>query len=165
MTAIVILSDSALPMARRLAETLPEAEIHGYAERVADTDVSFADAIPHLQALFRSGRPIIGLCASGILIRALAPALHDKAGEPPVIAVAQDGSAVVPLLGGHNGANRLARNVAALLDVTPAITTAGDASFGTALDDRFENASNSIGQIWRWSKASLAERLGGGRRT
>lgn len=135
VTAIVILSESALPLARRLAENLPKAEIHGYAERVSEVDVTFADTIPHLQTLFRSGRPIIGLCASGILIRALAPALDDKAGEPPVIAVAQDGSSVAPLLGGHNGANRLAQDLAALLDVRAAITTAGDASFGTALDD------------------------------
>jgi len=32
--------------------------------------------------------------------------------EPPVVAVAEDGSAAVPLLGAHRGANALARAIA-----------------------------------------------------
>ena len=67
---------------------------------------------PHIAALFAAGTPIVGLCASGILIRAVAPLLADKRGEPPVVAVAEDGSSVVPLLGGHRGANALARAIA-----------------------------------------------------
>ena len=35
-----------------------------------------------------------------------------QADEPPVISVSDDGAVVVPLLGGHRGANRLARQVA-----------------------------------------------------
>jgi cobalt-precorrin 5A hydrolase/precorrin-3B C17-methyltransferase len=52
-----------------------------------------------------------------------------------VLAVAPDGSAVVPLLGGHHGANALARRIGEALDVVPAVTTAGDAAFGVALDE------------------------------
>ena len=82
-----------------------------------------------------SGEAIIGLCASGILIRSLAPVLIDKAYEPAVVAVAADGSVVVPLLGGHNGANRLAADLAGVTGGTNAITTAGDVRLGVALDD------------------------------
>ena len=89
---------------------------------------------PHLAALFRSGTPIVGICAAGILIRLLAPHLADKGTEPPVIAVSEDGLSVVPLLGGHRGANRLARTIAAALGTRAAITTAGDAALGFALD-------------------------------
>ena len=81
------------------------------------------------------GHGLIGVCASGILIRALAPVLADKKDEPPVLAVATDGSAVVPLLGGHHGANEIARTLARLFDVSPAITTAGDLRWGLALDE------------------------------
>ena len=63
-------------------------------------------------ACSRAGRPIVALCAAGILIRALAPLLADKRAEPPVVAVAEDGSVAVPLLGGHHGANELARTIA-----------------------------------------------------
>src|SRR5690606_22371192 len=76
-----------------------------------------------------------GVCAAGALIRILAPLLDDKAAEPPVLAVAEDGSAVVPLLGGHRGANALARRIADALGVDPAVTTAGDLRFGVALDE------------------------------
>jgi cobalt-precorrin 5A hydrolase/precorrin-3B C17-methyltransferase len=59
--------------------------------------------------------------------------LTDKAQEPPVLAVAEDGSAVVPLLGGLSGVNDLARQIAEVLNVQAAITTAGDIRFRTAL--------------------------------
>jgi cobalt-precorrin 5A hydrolase/precorrin-3B C17-methyltransferase len=72
---------------------------------------------------------------SGILIRTLAPLLNDKRVEPPVIAVAEDGSAVVPLLGGHHGGNALARRIADALGISAAVTTAGDVVHGVALDD------------------------------
>ncbi len=51
-----------------------------------------------------------------------------------MLCVAEDGSAVVPLLGGHHGANDLARRIATILGIAPAITTAGDLRFGVALD-------------------------------
>ena len=84
--------------------------------------------------LYAAGVPVIGICAAGILVRAIAPLLGDKYGEPPVIAVAEDASAVVPLTGGHRGANRLAAALGDILGIAPAITTAGDVSLGVALD-------------------------------
>lgn len=133
--AILVLGPSALETAHRIRAGLGSCEIHGRAARVPEADVAFEGTAAHLRKLFRKGVPIIGLCASGILIRALAPLLSDKTSEPPVIAVAEDGSAVVPLLGGHAGANELARRIAEALNAEPAITTAGDVRFGIALDD------------------------------
>ena len=49
--------------------------------------------------------------------------------------VAEDGSAVIPVLGGHRGANALAEEIGELLRAAPAITTATDLAFGVALDD------------------------------
>lgn len=110
------------------------------AERVAacvggDLLVARENVVDLLQAAFLAGRPILGVCAAGILIRALAPLLADKTSEPPVVAVAEDASSTVPLLGGHRGANGLARDVARALDCVAAVTTAGDLLHGTALDD------------------------------
>ena len=42
---------------------------------------------------------------------------------------------VVPLLGGHRGANRLARQIAEALEGKAAVTTAGDVALGVALDE------------------------------
>lgn len=132
--AIVILSAAALPMARRLADGL-DGEVHGFSRRVqTGADILFGDAGQHLSKLFGEGRPIVALMAAGAVIRLLAPHLTDKMSEPPVIAVAEDGSAAVPLLGGHHGGNDLARRVAVITDGFAAITTAGDIRFGVALD-------------------------------
>jgi cobalt-precorrin 5A hydrolase/precorrin-3B C17-methyltransferase len=131
----VVLSQSGLEVAEGARTVLSGAEIHGLAHRVGGTDREFTATLDHLRTLFKAGTPIIGVCAAGILIRALGPVLSDKRSEPPVLALAEDGSAVVPLLGGHHGANDLARRLAAALGIEPAITTAGDLNFGVALDE------------------------------
>jgi len=131
--AIVVLTASGGVTAARLKAAFG-GEVHGLAGRVEGADIAFDATADHLRALFERGRPIIGLCAAGILIRALAPLLRDKRAEPPVVAVAEDGSAAVPLLGGHHGGNDLARAAADVLGGTAAITTAGDVHFGVAVD-------------------------------
>ena len=133
--AVVVLGQGGMQTARRIAGLLDGAEIHGLERRVSDAEIAFEDVGAHLRALFASDRPIVGVCAAGIVIRALAQALSGKEVDPPVVAVASDGSAVVPLLGGHRGANDLARRIAGLFGIAPAITTAGDAQLGVALDD------------------------------
>ncbi len=132
---IVALTRDGGALARRIAAVLPEAEVHGLKARIEDADRIFDDTGAHLRGLFNAGRPIVGVCAAGVLIRALAPLVEDKRAEPPVIALAEDGGAVVPLLGGHRGANEMARKIADALGIPAAITTAGDVRFGIALDD------------------------------
>jgi len=132
---VICLGPAGLAAARGIVAALPEARLHGLAGRVDGADEPFAETADHLRALFAAGTPIVGVCAAGILIRALAPLLADKRAESPVVAVAADGSVAVPLLGGHHGANELARAVAGALGGAAAITTAGDVSLGLALDD------------------------------
>ena len=132
--AVVILDRRQVALARRIKAALPGAAIHGPASLEGDADVTYERLASHLPALFRRGTPIVGICAAGILIRLLAPHLADKSAEPPVIAVSEDGRSVVPLLGGHHGANRLARTIAVALGARAAITTAGDTALGFALD-------------------------------
>lgn len=119
--------------AERIAQAL-DCPLHGRAGRTR-ADVTFANALDHARDLFAAGHAVIGVCASGILIRAVAPLLSDKTAEPPVLSVSDDGGVVVPLLGGHRGANRLARQVAEALGGTAAVTTAGDVALGVALDE------------------------------
>jgi cobalt-precorrin 5A hydrolase/precorrin-3B C17-methyltransferase len=132
--ALVALTQTGADLARRLHASLPGSRVHGLDPRVFGADVEFVDTAVHLRGLFAAGTPIVGICAAGILIRVLAPLLSDKTSEPPVVAVAEDGRAVVPLLGGHHGANDLARTIAGELGIAAAITTAGDVSLGLALD-------------------------------
>jgi cobalt-precorrin 5A hydrolase / precorrin-3B C17-methyltransferase len=131
---VLALSASGEGIAHRIAGILG-AQVHGRQGRVARADAYFANALDHARDLFAAGVPIVGVCAAGILIRAVAPLLVDKTQEPPVIAVSDDGAVVVPLLGGHRGANRLAALIAQQLDAVAAVTTAGDVALGVALDE------------------------------
>lgn len=132
--AIIILSSSAQVIAQKISQSV-SGEIHGFEKRVSDVDVLFDDVQKHLGGLFATGRPIIAVMAIGAVTRLLAPLLKDKMVEPPVLVVAEDGSSVVPLLGGHHGANEMAKKLADDLGGHAAITTAGDLQFGVALDN------------------------------
>ncbi|MGN8274357.1 precorrin-3B C(17)-methyltransferase [Pseudomonas sp. SMN5] len=131
--AIVILGPGSLATARRIQQRYPEALIHGLAGRVEGADRPYQEFGATLRELYQQDTPIIALCAAGIVIRTLAPLLLEKGVEPPVLAVAEDGSAVVPLLGGLGGVNVMARDIAQTLQVAPAITTSGELRFGTCL--------------------------------
>ena len=131
--AIVILGNGSLATARKIQQVYPGALIHGLAERVEGADRAYHEFGATLRELYQQDTPIIALCAAGIVIRTLAPLLLEKGAEPPVLAVAEDGSAVVPLLGGLGGVNVMAREIAAGLEVAAAITTSGELRFGTCL--------------------------------
>ncbi|WP_192559663.1 precorrin-3B C(17)-methyltransferase [Pseudomonas allokribbensis] len=131
--AIVILGQGALATARRLQQVYPAAQILGLKGRVEGADLTYSEFGATLRELYQQDTPIIALCAAGIVIRTLAPLLLEKGVEPPVLAVAEDGSAVVPLLGGLGGVNVMAREMAAALEVAAAITTSGELRFGTCL--------------------------------
>jgi len=131
---VLCLSQSGYKTARKIADILGS-QIHGREGRVVDVEATFENALDHIRVLFSSGTPIVGVCAAGILVRGVAPLLVDKLNEPPVVAVPDDGSTVIPLLGGHRGANRLARQIAIGLEAHASITTAGDIAMGVALDE------------------------------
>ena len=131
--AIVILGQASLATARKIAQVYPGALIHGLAGRVEGADQAYSEFGTTLRQLYQQGTPLIALCAAGIVIRTLAPLLLEKGEEPAVLAVAEDGSAVVPLLGGLGGVNLMARDIGAALGVAAAITTSGELRFGTCL--------------------------------
>ncbi len=131
---VICLNRAGEALAHEIAALLG-APLHGRAGRVDKADAFFPNALEHVRELFAAGTPVVGVCAAGILVRAVAPLLNDKTSEPPVLAVSDDGAVVVPLLGGHRGANRLARRVAEGLGAKAAVTTAGDVALGVALDE------------------------------
>jgi cobalt-precorrin 5A hydrolase/precorrin-3B C17-methyltransferase len=133
----VALTPDGARLARRLA-TETGAAWHGLAGRVGDDlkpEERFEHTVDHLRDLFLSGRSVVGICAAGILIRALAGHTLAKQMETPVLAMSEDGKVIVPLLGGHHGANTLAEKLAQITGGRAALTTAGDRRFGVALDE------------------------------
>jgi cobalt-precorrin 5A hydrolase/precorrin-3B C17-methyltransferase len=133
--AVVVLGASGAALARQLRAALPGARLHGPHSHPGDWDESYDRASTHIGRLFEAGQAIVGVCAAGVLIRSVASFLAAKQREPAVVAVAEDGSVAVPLIGGHHGANALARRIAQLTGGFAAITTAGDVRLGIALDE------------------------------
>ena len=132
MTSTILRVLTPLATARRIQALYADSQVHGVRGRV-EADVPYSELGAHLLGLYARGTPIVALCAAGIVIRCLAPALSNKGAEPPVLAVAEDGSTVVPLLGGLAGVNLMAREIAAMLSVPAAITTSGELRFGTCV--------------------------------
>lgn len=125
--AIIIFTTASATTAARIA-ALTGGRVHTCGPEGEGAD----ELVPRL---FLNGTPIIGVCAAGILVRFLALHLTDKHTEPPVVAVSSDGAHAVPLLGGHHGANRLARAIAEEFGGIAALTTASDARFARGLDE------------------------------
>ena len=139
--AVVAVTSGGAALARRIAGALGDADVHGLRARVPEAGagadagvVGFDETARHLRGLFEAGRPIVGVFAAGILVRAVAPVLGDKRAEPPVVAVSEDGAFAVPLLGGHRGGVALAERIAGAIGARAALTTAGDRRFRIALD-------------------------------
>ena len=132
--ALVLLNQRGMEIARKIQTALPVAQVYGLASRVDGADTVFDNTTETLCNLYRSGTSIIGFCATGILIRALAPELSNKRAEPPVVAMSDDGSAIVPLLGGLTGANELAQTLAGITGGTATVTASGARQFGLQLE-------------------------------
>ncbi|MEL6873660.1 MAG: precorrin-3B C(17)-methyltransferase, partial [Pseudomonadota bacterium] len=72
--AIIAITASALPIARRIADAVGGV-VQARATLGAEDCESFTETADHLRALFLAGTPIVGVCAAGILVRALAPVI------------------------------------------------------------------------------------------
>jgi len=155
---ILCLSQGGLLLAETMAKAI-DGDVHGLASRCPDAPFQFADMIAHITGLFVAGRPVIGLCAAAILIRAVAPHLGQKQHDAPVLAIADDGSSIVPLLGLHHGALGLGARLVAASGGHLAVTTASNLGDGVSLDTppagfRLANEQNAA--------AAMAGLLAGG---
>lgn len=78
---------------------------------------------------------IIGIMASGIMIRAIAPYINSKLSDPAVILIDDNGNFVISLLSGHfGGANDLTVKLADIINSTPVITTSTDVNNKIGID-------------------------------
>ncbi|GAB4434834.1 MAG: cobalt-precorrin 5A hydrolase [bacterium] len=78
---------------------------------------------------------IVAVMATGIVVRGIAPFLKDKKCDPAVVVLDEKGRFVISLISGHiGGANRLANEIAHLLNAQAVITTASDANDLPAID-------------------------------
>lgn len=132
-TAIIVISEASISMAKTLKQELPESEIFS---TIANADCrhipTLQEAVPQL---FRDSDALIFIGAMGICVRAIAPCIEDKKTDPAVLCVDSTGRYVISVLSGHvGGANGLTQYVAGILGAEPVITTRSDRTGLWALD-------------------------------
>lgn len=78
-----------------------------------------------VQQAFVRGERLIFICATGIVVRTLAPVLQDKHNDPAILILDEAGKFVIPLLSGHEGgANDWANQISELMHSQLVMTTA-----------------------------------------
>ena len=93
--------------------------------------------------LFPEARRIVAVMSMGIVVRRIAPLLTDKWNDPAIVVVSPDMRYAVPLLGGHHGANSLAKELAGL-GLCPVITTATEATGRDSVEGIAERGGFSV---------------------
>ena len=88
-----------------------------------------------IKNIFNEYDCIIGIMASGIMIRSIAPYVNSKLSDPAILLVDDNGNFVISLLCGHfGGANDLTHKIADLINATPVITTSTDVNNKIGID-------------------------------
>jgi cobalt-precorrin 5A hydrolase len=89
-----------------------------------------ADLLPYhedaFERAFAEYEAVVAIMAIGIVVRKISPLLRDKWTDPPVVVVSPDLRYAIPIMGGHHGANEIARSMGEH-GIVPVITTATDA--------------------------------------
>jgi cobalt-precorrin 5A hydrolase len=92
---------------------------------------------------FRTGKGLVAVMATGIAVRKIAPLIHDKWTDPPVVVVPFGCHYAIPLTGGHHGANELAKRLAGI-GAEPVITTATEANGKPSVETIMEQQGMDI---------------------
>ncbi|MGG4444717.1 cobalt-precorrin 5A hydrolase [Brevibacillus fortis] len=131
--AIVAITKHGVEMARDLAQKFPGTDLY-YMSKFERGDEEargiqlFSNSVRMLfPSLWPAYKGLIIIISLGAVIRMIAPLLEDKKKDPGVVVVDDRGENVISVLSGHlGGANELAREVAAVMEARPIITTASD---------------------------------------
>ena len=84
---------------------------------------------------FKTETPLVFIGACGIAVRSIAPSVHDKFKDIPVVVMDEAGRHVIPILSAHyGGAGELAAEIAEITHAEMVITTATDVNELFAID-------------------------------
>lgn len=133
--AVVSITPNGNELALRLAK-LRACDCYTSDKLWQDGFSSFNGSFSHcVEQLFQRYSAILFICATGIVVRTIAPLLVSKLADPAVLVMDEQGKHVISLLSGHvGGANQLTQEIAKLVGADPVITTATDVNQVAALD-------------------------------
>lgn len=91
--------------------------------------IFFSEPLQQLvHQIFKQYDGLVFVMAMGIVVRMIAPYIHDKHTDPAIVVVDDVGRFVISMLSGHEGgANQLAHQIASILHTDAVITTGTDA--------------------------------------
>ena len=93
------------------------------------------NVIKTVDEIFNNTDCIIGIMASGIMIRSIASHVDSKLSDPAILLIDDNANFVISLLSGHfGGANDLTHKIASLLNAQPVITTSTDVNNKIGID-------------------------------
>lgn len=126
------------------------------------TDIYYKNVKKSMPLLFDKYDAIIGIMASGILIRSIAPLINSKITDPAILNIDENGKYVISVLSGHmGGANKLTVKIANLINSEAIITTATDVNHKLGIDtianDLFLDIKNPQ-SIVNFNKAILKDK-------
>ena len=131
-TAIILVSESSFPLAKRVAAELRSVI---YTKNEVPDCTAIGPYAPFLKEHWQDFDAVVFIGALGICVRSIAPALKNKYRDPAVVCIDSTGKFVIPVVSGHvGGANDLARRLAALLGAEAVVTTQSDNEGLWALD-------------------------------
>lgn len=112
-----------------------------------------------IEKIFNKYDAIVGIMATGILIRSIKDHIKSKTTDPAIIGIDEKGNFVISLLSGHlGGANKITQDIAEKINATPVITTATDVNRKIAIDtlaNKFYWKIEDTKQILKFNKAVL----------
>ncbi|MBO4842754.1 MAG: precorrin-4 C(11)-methyltransferase [Bacteroidales bacterium] len=152
--AIIVVSESSLPIAQRIAACVGEARsaalvsvslpkkgrFTGYHPPLGEpvavyTKKEIGSYGKFLKDNWQELEAIVFIGALGICTRSIAPALKNKYEDPAVVCIDSTGQYVIPVVSGHiGGANDLARHIAESIGAQAIVTTQSDNEGLWALD-------------------------------
>ena len=119
--AIISITQNGKSLASDISRTLKEDPT------IIRVDLYHKNVKQNLEAIFNSYNCIIGIMATGIMIRNICSLIKNKKDDPAVLIVDEMGQHVISLISGHlGGANEFAIKIADIIQGESVITTATD---------------------------------------
>lgn len=127
--AIISVTDKGKSLSQKLKNILDKDST------VILTDIYYKNVKKSMPLLFDKYDAIIGIMASGILIRSIAPLINSKITDPAILNIDENGKYVISVLSGHmGGANKLTVKIANFINSEAIITTATDVNHKLGID-------------------------------
>jgi cobalt-precorrin 5A hydrolase len=95
------------------------------------------------EQIFPDTERIVALMSMGIVVRKIAPLLRNKWNDPAVVVVSPNFRFAIPVLGGHHGANELAKELSGI-GLCPVITTATESTGKDSAETIAERTGNAV---------------------